>query len=259
MATASTKTVWDALTLTGISLAEVYAAIDCDLGTNAYKDFTGTGGFRGTDIKPPFVYEVLADCFGPCGIGWGFEVKELTYVGSRTYKTQAGKERVAHYAGCRILPWYRLAEAAPFSDETGRVELPESTGGSENAERQYAEQGAITNALGKALSYLGMQRHIYKNEPAPEAVEPEAPVEMMTPAQRRDIFARSKELGYDEARTKDILTSAYHVANASELTYAQAEHYLKRTAAAIAKLDTPAAFDPNGPEIPFGPEKGAAA
>ena len=44
------------------------------------------------------------------------------------------------------------------------------------------------------------------------------------------------------------------------LTYAQAEHYLKRTAAAIAELAAPA-FDPSdpGPEILFGPDEGEAA
>ena len=147
--------IWNAKTLADITLAEAYKRIDRDLGKGAYSPVT-IGGRSFTDIKPPYVYDLMAECFGPLGIGWGFEVTENEYLGTRSYKAKSGNDIVEH--GCRaaIVVWVKTADG--HTATWGPV-----SGGSKNSERVYAESGAITNAIGKSLSFFGVQRHIYKN------------------------------------------------------------------------------------------------
>ena len=149
------ESIWDKLTQTGITLAEAYKRLDRDLGKTAYKPVK-IGGKEFTDIQPPYVYEVLAECFGPCGIGWGFEVEQVEYLGSRSYKSKSGNDVTEHGASAMVRVWYALSDADRYS--WGPV-----PGGAKNSERAYAASGAVTNAIGKAFSFLGVQRHIYKN------------------------------------------------------------------------------------------------
>lgn len=184
------RTVWDRQTLTGKSLREVYAEIDKHMGDTAYKPVT-IGGQSFTDIKPPYVYELMSDLFGPLGIGWGFEVTSAEYIGFRTYKSKSGKDATEHSAAACVAPWYRLA------DSEERYCWGPVTGGAKNSERQYAESGAITNALSKALSFLGVQRHIYKDsDPTMQPAEEEA---AKLKAAYSDLITTAKQSGNDAA------------------------------------------------------------
>ena len=161
---------WERKTMTGLSLKEVYAKIDEDMGPRAYSAVTGTGKAL-TDIKPPFVYELLTECFGMAGDGWGYDLVDSEYIGFQTKHSEtSNRDYDLHDARARVILWYIYLD-----DEGGAAKctLGEMVGGSSNETRQYAEQGAITNAIGKGLSMLGVQRHIYKNEtpdgqPAPD-------------------------------------------------------------------------------------------
>lgn len=153
--------VWDRKTLTGLTLKDALAQLDRDMGKAAYKPVKAQGRTF-TDIHPHHSYALLDEVFGPLGIGWGFTVEQLEYVGFRTYKSKtSGNEITEHIACATVRCWYVL-------DDGTRAEWGPVPGGSKNGERNYAEQGAVTNAVGKGFSFLGLQRHVYKNEPAPE-------------------------------------------------------------------------------------------
>jgi hypothetical protein len=173
------ENVWEAAkTLTGITLGEAYARIDADLGAKAYSEIA-TGGKKLTDIKPPYVYEMMSELFGPLGIGWGYELLEHEYIGSRQYKAQSGKTITEHGASATVRCWYALEGGVVIT-------IGSMTGGSKNSERNYAESGAITNAIGKCLSMFGVQRHIYKNEEATVYENPDEADEKAKLSQRFD-------------------------------------------------------------------------
>lgn len=44
------------------------------------KGFSRAGGFKGTAIKPMWVWQRLTELFGPCGTGWGFNKPEFQVV-----------------------------------------------------------------------------------------------------------------------------------------------------------------------------------
>jgi hypothetical protein len=250
--------IWNAKTLADITLAEAYKRIDRDLGKGAYSPVT-IGGRSFTDIKPPYVYDLMAECFGPLGIGWGFEVTENEYLGTRSYKAKSGNDIVEH--GCRaaIVVWVKTADG--HTATWGPV-----SGGSKNSERVYAESGAITNAIGKSLSFFGVQRHIYKNgspdtsyiaEPADNAQptpEPE-PAAKPTPAvegtkvpkegtddaasagQIRKIWAEANKRGWHENQVKAATLKYHSKADPTQLTKKEAMLFIDRMTSADLKSD----------------------
>ena len=50
----------------------------------ATKSFSRPGGFKGTAIEPMWRIKRLTEELGPCGFGWGFEVKDDRIVGERS-------------------------------------------------------------------------------------------------------------------------------------------------------------------------------
>ena len=226
-----TTTIWDRKTLTGKTLAEVYSAIDADLGKGAYAGIFGTNL---TDIKPPFVYELLTECFGPCGIGWGYDVLSSEYQGSEEKTSKKGREYVEFYATARVVNWYRLP------DDESPVLVPESVGGSANEVRHYAMQGAITNAVGNGWSRFGVQRHIYKNQPAPDEDKLSGGVfgaaDRASEKQVNAIYAIAKKLGTSElalnGRIAQMFPGREHPA---DLSPAEASELIAKMDAALAK------------------------
>lgn len=199
------STVWDKLTLAGMTLADAYREIDRHMDDKAYKPVT-IGGRQFTDIKPNWMYELIDECFGPCGIGWGFDVTSREYIGFRTYTSKSNKEVTEHAASADVLLWYILADGT-------RGAYGPVPGGAKNSERQYAESGAVTNAVGKALSFMGAQRHIYKNaDPAGTEPEFDAAAEfkrLMTLAKDNETIDAVKErLGAEDVKAALAIYSA---------------------------------------------------
>lgn len=242
---AATPSFWHRKTLTGMTLEDAYSKMDAKLDAKAYKPVK-IGGQNFTDIKPPYVYEMMTDIFGPLGIGWGFETTEQTYVGSRTYKSSSNREVTEHYATAAVVPWYRLAD----SDE--RFSWGPVPGGAKNSERNYAESGAVTNALGKALSFLGAQRHIYKDaDPTAPPVDadddPPAYLEFMETAEQLIADARKN-------KTVEALKKATDGASGVKSLAAQlaAMSEAERTAVAAAAAGSVESVTPDDEnEIPF--------
>lgn len=143
-------------TLTGLTLVEVAQKLDEELPPDAYKPVPG--GADLTDIDPNYMRKVLNQVFGMCGIGWGYsyDPADLTTY-SEIRKTKEGKDRRVFVAALKCLRfWYKL-------QRENAIHICEvyASGGSDNDVETYAMSGAITNALGKAVSNLGFQESVY--------------------------------------------------------------------------------------------------
>ena len=168
-------------TLTGLTLAQVAEKLDAELPKDAYTAVPGAAGL--TDIDPNYMRKVLNETFGMCGIGWGYsyEPGDLV-VAVEDRKIKAGGVRRVHVASLkRLRLWYKL-------NGTAAIHICDvyASGGSDNDVEGYAMSGAITNAIGKAVSNLGFQESVYlgkrshttvgkKPAPKSEAKKPAAP------------------------------------------------------------------------------------
>jgi len=143
-------------TLTGFTLEQVAQKLDTELPKDAYKPVPGAADL--TDIDPNYMRKILNEVFGVCGFGWGYsyEPNDLVVVVEER-KTKAGGTRRVHVASLkRLRLWYKLG-----SGTTTHICDVYASGGSDNEVEAYAMSGAITNAIGKAVSNLGFQESVY--------------------------------------------------------------------------------------------------
>lgn len=143
-------------TLTGLSLTELAAKLDEELPKDAYSAVPGGAGL--TDIDPNWMRKVLNATFGLCGVGWCYTYAPEDMQTSNEVRTTSsgGKRRVYAASLRRLRFWYRLKSG----DDVILCEV-DASGGSENSLESYAMKGAITNALGNAVSNLGFQESVY--------------------------------------------------------------------------------------------------
>ncbi len=148
-------------TLTGITIAELRQKLDEELPAGAYARVVGVGADL-TDIKPAYMRRVLNDAFGLCGIGWGYRYEPAS-VHHRVFETttHSGEIKTRHEAMITgLVFWYKLV------DRNGHIAeyvIP-ATGGSENTSAAFALKGALTNAIGNAVSNLGFQESVYMDK-----------------------------------------------------------------------------------------------
>jgi len=125
------------------------------------KNFRRAGGFSGTSIDPMYNIYRATQLFGPIGIGWGFEViNEQIIEGAPILDNQGqciGYEKI-HELKLRV--WYK------YNGETGEIFSSGATmlvGKNKNGfySDDEAVKKSITDALSKALSYLGFSADVH--------------------------------------------------------------------------------------------------
>jgi len=146
----------NAKTLTGMTLKDVAVHLDEQLPPDAYKPVPG--GADLTDIDPNHMRKVLNEIFGVCGYGWGYDYDASTIRSRTDVRTnRSGKEYTVIIVTLSFLEfWYKLA----IDDEVLVCNVP-ATGSSENSNDAYAMKGALTNAIGNAVSNIGFQQSVY--------------------------------------------------------------------------------------------------
>lgn len=145
-------------TLTGLTLEAAAARLDAELPRDAYKAVPGAADL--TDIDPNYMRKILNEVFGMCGIGWGYRYDSAdlhTEIEERKRSNSQGTRRVYVATLRRLTFWYRLTCAEQRLDA---CEI-DASGGSDNEVEAYAMKGAITNAIGHAVSNLGFQESVY--------------------------------------------------------------------------------------------------
>ena len=143
-------------TLRGYSLDVAIAMLDQELEPNAYSAVPGASGL--TDISPAYMYETIDCIFGPVGIGWTYEVETLRAPWTEKRVSSSGREYTLYHVHAEITIRYAYVDdgeivwSAPITQ----------WGGSSNETSEWAEKGAVTNAIGAAWSVLGWQLSVYK-------------------------------------------------------------------------------------------------
>lgn len=117
---------------------------------NQTKPITGKP-YKGNSPKPYWLVHRATETFGPCGIGWGFEI-----LNERVEEGSAG-DRV-HIAHIRV--WYK------WNGERGQVEhIGQTMLAGKNKNGPYTDEDApkksVTDGLTKALSMIGFAGDIF--------------------------------------------------------------------------------------------------
>jgi len=181
----------NAKTLTGMTLEEVAVRLDEQLPPDAYKPVPG--GADLTDIDPNHMRKVLNEIFGVCGYGWGYDYDASTIRSRTDVRTnRSGKEYTVIIVTLSFLEfWYKLA----IDDEVLVCNVP-ATGSSENSNDAYAMKGALTNAIGNAVSNIGFQQSVYLGKRDHRTVKKTAG------SSRKGVPARKKAATKAKAKTK---------------------------------------------------------
>jgi len=186
----------NAKTLTGMTLEEVAVRLDEQLPPDAYKPVPG--GADLTDIDPNHMRKVLNEIFGVCGYGWGYDYDASTIRSRTDVRTnRSGKEYTVIIVTLSFLKlWYKLA----IDDEVLVCNVP-ATGSSENSNDAYAMKGALTNAIGNAVSNIGFQQSVYLGK------RDHRTVKKTVGASRKGKAARSKAAPKAKAKAKAAVSS----------------------------------------------------
>jgi hypothetical protein len=112
------------------------------------------GGAALTDIDPGFMRDELNRLFGMCGIGWGYSYSSSDV---ETDIVKRGQGTTNSAIVKKLIFWYKLTDA---NGEAAIADIP-SSGGSLNDVLGYGIAGAVTNAIGKAVSNIGFQKSVY--------------------------------------------------------------------------------------------------
>lgn len=107
--------------------------------------------YKGTSPKPYFLVQKATETFGPCGIGWGFEI-----VNERVENGADGDK--VHIAHIRV--WYE------WNGKRGQVEhVGQTMLAGKNRNGPFTDEDApkksVTDALVKALSMIGFAGDIF--------------------------------------------------------------------------------------------------
>ena len=120
--------------------------------SSAMKKITGGRMSGKTDINPQWRYQIMTDCFGICGNGWGFEIKKL-------WTDPAPDGQVFAMAEIALW-WFDESQVRHIVPGLGGSMLivKESTGLHCNDD---AFKMSVTDALGTAMKMIGVAADVY--------------------------------------------------------------------------------------------------
>ena len=117
----------------------------------AVKEITGKQ-YRGNSPKPFWIVERLTDEFGPCGIGWGFQIINERF--ERFSETDS-----LHVASVRL--WYVLDGVRGELEQIGQTKASYMSSKGSFMLDEDAPKKSVTDALVKCASYLGFAGDIF--------------------------------------------------------------------------------------------------
>ena len=117
----------------------------------AVKAITGKQ-YSGNSPKPYWIVERLTDEFGPCGIGWGFQIINERF--ERFSDTDS-----LHVASVRF--WYVLDGQRGELEQIGQTKASYTTTAGAFMLDEDAPKKSVTDALVKCASYLGFAGDIF--------------------------------------------------------------------------------------------------
>lgn len=107
--------------------------------------------YKGTSPKPHYIVWRLTKEFGPCGLGWGFEIENERF-------EKFGDESL-HIA--RIKFWYKSGQEKCWITHVGQTKAAYNTGQGKFKVDEDAPKKSVTDALIKCASMLGFAGDIF--------------------------------------------------------------------------------------------------
>lgn len=105
-----------------------------------------------TDINPQWRYEVMTSQFGPCGVGWKYQVE-------KTWSEQGTEGQVFAFAQVNLYIKTETGWSDPIPGVGGSMLVTKEKNGLYSSDEGY--KMAITDALSVAMKVLGVGADIY--------------------------------------------------------------------------------------------------
>ena len=182
----------------------------------AQRPITG-GRLKGkTEINPMWRIKALTEQFGPCGIGWYYEVV-------RQWLEPSGSE-VAAFVNIQLYIKVGDEWSKPISGVGGAMFVEQQKGGSYVSDECY--KMATTDAISVACKQLGIGADVYweadktkYTDPAQQPDKTEADQKRLAP-----VEAELKRIGYSAVS----ICKTYKVENVYELSDLQIKDFLQK-------------------------------
>lgn len=182
----------------------------------AQRPITG-GRLKGkTEINPMWRIKALTEQFGPCGIGWYYEV-------SRQWLEPSGSE-VAAFVNIQLYIKVGDEWSKPISGVGGAMFVEQQKGGAYVSDECY--KMATTDAISVACKQLGIGADVYweadktkYTDPAQQPDKTEADQKRLAP-----VEAELKRIGYSAVS----ICKTYKVENVHELSDLQIKDFLQK-------------------------------
>lgn len=114
------------------------------------KGFSRAGGFKGTAIKPIWVFRRMTEEYGPCGIGWG--------INAPTFQTVASPDgEVLVY--CTVSIWHGARDQIVFGVGGDKAIAKRKEGAAFSDDEAFKK--SFTDAITNALKLIGVGADVH--------------------------------------------------------------------------------------------------
>lgn len=129
------------------------------------KPYQGPGGFTATSINAMYVIKRATEQFGPCGIGWGWDVKDERFDTGGPLTDDGAEFAPRHMIHTvAIMLWYiKSGERHEIGPIYGHTPFVYKNKYGIQTEPEYAKK-SLTDALKKAFSMLGFAGDVFLGE-----------------------------------------------------------------------------------------------
>ena len=113
--------------------------------------------YSGTSPKPYYLIQRATETFGPCGIGWGFEIADEKVIDGALL--EPGFYERIHMARVRV--WYEWEGKRGTVEHVGQTQFSGRRKDGKPFTDEDAPKKSVTDALVKALSMIGFAGDIF--------------------------------------------------------------------------------------------------
>lgn len=182
--------------------------------TEAKRSITG-GRLKGkTEINPMWRIKTLTDQFGPCGIGWYYEV-------TKQWLEPSGNE-VAAFVNINLYIKVAGEWSKPIPGVGGAMFVENQKSGAYVSDECY--KMATTDAISVACKQLGIGADVYWDADKTKYTDPAQPTENDS-KRLEPVFAELKRIGY----SANSVCKTYKIASVYDLSDLQIKDFLQKT------------------------------
>lgn len=182
--------------------------------TEAKRSITG-GRLKGkTEINPMWRIKTLTDQFGPCGIGWYYEV-------TKQWLEPSGNE-VAAFVNINLYIKVAGEWSKPIPGVGGAMFVENQKSGAYVSDECY--KMATTDAISVACKQLGIGADVYWEADKTKYTDPSQPTENDR-KRLEPVFAELKRIGY----SANSVCKTYKIASVYDLSDLQIKDFLQKT------------------------------